>query len=271
LSGNVWKDADFIKQYLVVRDKIRQTHPDFDFRVIISDWRGAAPQGIEQAAARVVAARKEYPEFIIGYDLVGRETSDEKSVRFVDVFMKLRTIAAQEQVDLPLFFHDGETDWADNDDVVDALLMGSRRIGHGFNVYAYPYVERQLRSHKVALEVCPISNQILRYVNDLRIHPACGYVRRGVPCVLCSDDPFIFQNDGLSYDFWMAWTAWGLSLQDLKTLARNSLEYSTLAPELRTAALARWQKKWDSFTHNLAEQAGRDADFQKSLAKPANP
>ncbi|MEL7337615.1 MAG: adenosine kinase, partial [Planctomycetota bacterium] len=146
----------------------------------------------------------------------------------------------------------GETTWADNENIIDAYLLNTKRIGHGFNLVAYPEVEQGLRENGVALEVCPISNQMLRYLGDPRLHPAMGYIRRDVPCVLASDDPMIFGNHGLSYDFWMAWMAWDLSLDDMRVLAGNSLLYSGMPPREKAAAIKRWQRKWAEFERSLA-------------------
>jgi adenosine deaminase CECR1 len=79
----------------------------------------------------------------------------------------------------------------------------------------------------------------------LRMHPASGYLRRGVPCVLSNDDPGIFGNDGLSYDFWVATLAWELDLRALKQLAVNSLRYSGMTDGEKRAAFGLWQQQWD--------------------------
>ena len=104
--------------------------------------------------------------------------------------------------------------------------------------------------------ICPISNQMLRYVRDLRIHPACGYIRRGIPCVLANDDPLIFGNHGLSYDFWTAWMAWNLHLNDLKILARNSIQYSGMHEEEKQKALHYFDDQWASFISGVVNSAG---------------
>jgi hypothetical protein len=48
------------------------------------------------------------------------------------------------------------------------------------------------------------ASQALRYVRDLRRHPASGRLRRGTRVALGSDDPSIFGTSGLSDDFAMA-------------------------------------------------------------------
>ena len=92
---------------------------------------------------------------------------------------------------------------------------------------------------------------MLRYVADLRLHPAGGYLRRGVACVLSSDDPALFGVEGMSYDFWEATMGWDLGLAELKRLAAASIEHSAMTTAERTAALARWRTRWADFIREL--------------------
>jgi adenosine deaminase CECR1 len=118
-------------------------------------------------------------------------------------------------------------------------------------------LEHLLIEREVPLEVCPISNQVLRYVGDLRVHPASGYLRRGVPCVISSDDPGIFGYEGLSYDFWEAFMAWKLSLAQLKQLALNLIFFSAMTDVEKNRARKVWETKWHSFIGALNEDRAR--------------
>ena len=104
-----------------------------------------------------------------------------------------------------------------------------------------------VREADMAIEVCPVSNQVLRFVSDLRDHPALSYFLNGIPVTLSSDDPTIFGNHGLSYDFWAAAISWKLDLRALKKLASNSLQYSALQGQEKLDAVARWEKAWEAF------------------------
>ncbi len=84
------------------------------------------------------------------------------------------------------------------------------------------------KTYTPALEICPISNQMLRYTPDLRLHPAVTLMHRGVQCVLANDDPQIFGNIGLTYDFISAFMAWNLDIWQIKQLIVNSLVYSAI-------------------------------------------
>eukprot|EP00811_Abedinium_folium_P011920 NODE_21043_length_771_cov_4.700311.p2 GENE.NODE_21043_length_771_cov_4.700311~~NODE_21043_length_771_cov_4.700311.p2 ORF type:complete len:131 (+),score=38.45 NODE_21043_length_771_cov_4.700311:255-647(+) len=110
----------------------------------------------------------------------------------------------------------------------------------------FPAVREEMKRKGTVLEVAPISNQVLRYVN-LETHPAAALALDGVRIVLASDDPFIFGYTGLSLDWWTATLAWRLDLKSLKTIALNSLHYSGLKGHARSKALKQWGQAWDTF------------------------
>lgn len=56
------------------------------------------------------------------------------------------------------------------------------------------------------LELCPISNYMLKYVQDISKHPAINLMEAGIFAVICNDDPQIFDNPGLSCDYALMYT-----------------------------------------------------------------
>jgi adenosine deaminase/adenosine deaminase CECR1 len=108
-------------------------------------------------------------------------------------------------------------------------LAGASRIGHGVAVLyedAPFQLLEEMRRRGVLVEICLTSNEvILNVANDN--HPFLDYKRSGVPMALASDDEGVSRID-LSNEFQLAAQRYKLGYRDLKTLARNSLEYSFL-------------------------------------------
>ncbi len=254
LDGHTWADEQFIEQYLAVRDRVRARHPDFDLKLIIAGSRYEPVKSVRTDIWRAFPLRKKWPDFVLGYDLVGEEDDGSPMSLYFSLLLEVSLFPAYYGINMPLYLHEGETLWHDASNIRGAYLLQARRVGHGLNLFCFPHLQREFILRRVPLEVCPVSNQALRYVGDLRLHPANRYLREGVTCVVSSDDPGVFGNDGLSYDFWEALLAWDLDLADLKRLALNSMEYSAMTKAEKRGARTRWEKKWDRFIQDLARR-----------------
>lgn len=249
LDGNSYDYKKVAEIFWEVRNKIRKDHKDFDLKLIYSGYRGGSKREVWKELAAAIELRNLWADknFIIGFDLVGEEDAGHTTEFFLPDWLRLKRELAAQKTTMPFYFHDGESDWPTDKNLYDAFLLGSKRLGHGFNLFRFPTLEQSIKKRGIAVEVCPISNQLLRYVSDLRMHPADGYLRRGVPCVLSNDDPGILGNDGLSYDFWVATLAWELDLRALKQLAMNSLRYSGMTDTEKRTALDAWRRQWEAW------------------------
>ncbi len=183
-------------------------------------------------------------EFMIGFDLVSEEDVNHETNDYASLIIDT---LAQSGETVDFYFHDGESNWADNDNLRSAYALGTKRIGHGTNLYNFPNLLTKLIDDKICLEVCPISNQMLRYILDLRTHPVGQFIKRGVPCVICSDDPQIFETVGTYYDLWEAYYGCLLDLRDIKQLIFNSYKYSGMSDDEKEVKIKRWKEKWEAF------------------------
>jgi adenosine deaminase len=44
--------------------------------------------------------------------------------------------------------------------LIDAVLLNTSRIGHGYAINKHPEVKRRAKENGIAVEICPISNQV---------------------------------------------------------------------------------------------------------------
>lgn len=252
IEGKSPKNVD--NSFKVIYDayqKVKEKCSDFTLKLIVSGSRKKEPDYIKKEVTDVKKwiddnRTGEYANFIIGYDLVGEEDRGNTTDSYAKALYESGCVGK-----VPFYFHDGESCWANDDNIYSALALGTKRIGHGLNLFRFPAVVDVMKTKGIALEVCPISNQILRYTTDLRMHPIGEYINRGIPCVICSDDPQILGNPGLSYDFWEIYLGQLLSLKEIKQLILNSYEYSGMTEDEKKIKIDAWKVKWDEFIKKI--------------------
>jgi adenosine deaminase len=108
-------------------------------------------------------------------------------------------------------------------------IAGAERIGHGVDVMhetdATGLLD-EMAARRVLVEICLTSNEVILGVSG-RDHPLAMYLRHGVPVALATDDEGVSRGD-LPAEFVKAADDQQLGYQDLKAMARSSLEYAFL-------------------------------------------
>lgn len=233
-------------------EETQRDNPEFKVKYIFASRRTFARERVGEDLNQALDQRAANPDLMIGFDLTDEEDKEHTNLFFINELLEARHEAGRRGITLPFYLHSGESNWTENENVLDAILIDSRRIGHGLALFKHPLLMQIVKERGIAIEVCPISNQVLGYVADLRNHPAVLYINSGLPVVICPDDPGIWKCS-LSYDFYAAFMAWGLDLRCLKQLAMNSLIYSAMDPKEKERALEFWREKWEKFIAWLNE------------------
>jgi adenosine deaminase CECR1 len=235
--------------YKVYQD-FKKQHQDFQCKLIISTSRSKSKpaevlQLMKQAQAWKSQVKDGEEDFIVGFDFVSEEDVNFKTDYYAEVICK-------NDISLDFYFHDGESNWADDDNIMSAVALGTVRLGHGLNLYRFPELMERVKEKKICLEMCPVSNQLLRYTQDLRVHPLGEYMKRGVPVVICSDDPQIFGNKGLTYDFWEVYFGQLADMYMVKQAIVNSYQYSALPKAAKATYITKWRTEWQTLTTEIA-------------------
>nr|WP_295786928.1 hypothetical protein [Rhodoferax sp.] len=101
------------------------------------------------------------------------------------------------------------------------------RIGHGVDVLqeddAVGLLKRMARD-KIMVEICLTSNTGILGVSGTQ-HPLSAYLKYGVPTALATDDEGVSRSE-MTHEYVRAVQEQNISYRQLKTMARNSLQYA---------------------------------------------
>lgn len=110
------------------------------------------------------------------------------------------------------------------------MTAGANRIGHGVDIMHENEPEELLREmarRNVMVEICLTSNAVILGVSG-KYHPLATYIEYGVPVALATDDEGVARSD-ITMEFMRGAEDQQLSYMQLKTMARNSLQYAFVA------------------------------------------
>ncbi|PVH94359.1 adenosine deaminase family protein [Periconia macrospinosa] len=290
LGQEEW-EPDFINYCDHLEDEIakfKASEEGKDFwgaRMIWTTVRAMDKRSVINSMNLCIATKLEFSDLIAGYDFVGQEDAGRSLSDLMPELFYFRKACAENGVNIPFFFHAGET-LGDGDSVdenlFDAILLGTRRIGHGFSLYKHPLLIDMVKEKKILIESCPVSNEALRLCGSIMSHTLPALLARGVPCSLSNDDPTILgqQVSGMSHDFWQALQGWeNLGLEGLGSLAENSVRwasYEDYTPEewgasvrdgsmgkgVRAERLKEWTRRWERFCAWIVDEFGVDENVE---------
>ncbi|KAH6609902.1 hypothetical protein Trco_003248, partial [Trichoderma cornu-damae] len=219
-------------------------------KVIYCTPRSMPRAQVQAALAECMEFKKKWPRWIAGFDLVGEEAKGNPIKMFIPELLEFKKKCAQEGLDIPFLFHCGETlDMGTDTDgnLVDALLLGSKRIGHGFALAKHPYIMQHMKAKGVCLELCPISNEILGLTPRASGHAMYQLLANNVHCTVSSDNGALFRSS-LSHDFYQVMVGKAdMGLYGWKQLVLWSLEHACLSEKEGERMLVQWEGLWDEF------------------------
>lgn len=249
--------VELVEQSLSIVQSELPVGQSFDCKIIYSTLRFISCAQLRGYVEDALALKQQFPDRIVGFDLVGHEDEGVTLREYIPELLRLRTRAAELKIDLPLCLHAGETLGDGNaidDNLYDAVLLGTRRIGHGFCLARHPLLLDLVRTRGICIESCPISSQMLRYTDSTAAHPVLALLGHGCPVALSHDDPCQFLNAGLSPDFYQLLSASDhIDLTSLGVLARSSLVHSLIPDnDQKQQRVAEWDQQWAAFVDTVA-------------------
>jgi hypothetical protein len=112
------------------------------------------------------------------------------------------------------------------------MIARAERIGHGVDIMheigAFELLKEMARRN-VMVEICLSSNDLILGISGSH-HPLATYLEYNVPVALATDDEGVARSE-ISMEFLKAAEEQGLGYIQLKTFARNSLQYAFIPGE----------------------------------------
>jgi adenosine deaminase len=185
--------------------------------------------GAEAAMQVLEAARRCNSKAIVAFGIGGDEMS-MATKEFRPVYDKAAELGFHKLI------HAGEVGGPEK--IRESIeLLGVERIGHGIAAINDRGLMDFLSDRRIPLEICPASNictgalarQLRRESAGIEQHPLPQLARHGIPIVLSTDDPAMFQTTLLS-EYENA-TRMGMNEQELIQLAAMSFEHAFLSRE----------------------------------------
>jgi adenosine deaminase CECR1 len=157
--------VDWLRTFSLVVDQFKTEHPDFfGAKIIYSVIRDCDGDLLRDHLEDCIQMKQMFPELIVGFDLVGDENILHPLRQYLDQLIAFKQRQKEMGVSIPFIFHAGETcgdGTRADENLYDAILLGTKRIGHGFSLVKHPKLMQICRERGIALEICPISNEIL--------------------------------------------------------------------------------------------------------------
>jgi adenosine deaminase len=173
---------------------------------------------------------------VVALSIDGNEAAAGRTgPRFVQAFRRAGAAGLRRTV------HAGESSGPEG--VRDAIeLLGADRIDHGVRSIEDPELVAQLVERQIPLGICPTSNLKLGVYASIENHPIDRLRRAGVAVSINTDDPVLL-GASLVGEYALCSQAFGWSDDDLRALARNSIDASFTNADVK-AKLIRALSSW---------------------------
>lgn len=193
--------------------------------LILCGIRNISPETSLEMAELCVAYKN---RGVVAFDLAGAEY-DHPAKHHKAAFQLVR------DNNINVTIHAGEAYGPES--IEQALhVCGAHRIGHGCRLRENGDLLHYVNDHRIPLECCPSSNVQTGAVRDLGSHPLRLYQSLGLRVTINTDNRLV-TDTSVSKELFLAHTAMGFSLDDLKTIVTAGFKSSFMPFHVKQAYL----------------------------------
>ncbi|KAL3490113.1 hypothetical protein BJX62DRAFT_207724 [Aspergillus germanicus] len=238
LQGHDKPEEDYSSWFQIFQEEVERFKSSeegrqfYGARLIWTTMRESSNKNIGLSMKQCILAKQKFPDLISGFDLLGTESHERPLNDLLPILFWFRGRCAEQGLDIPFIFHAGQShgdgDQAD-DDLFDAVLLGSRRISQSLSLYKHPLLIDVIKTKGILVEYSLRSSACLGFSSPFQSHPLPALLSRGVSVALSNDSPGIFGlgENGLSSEYFGALLAFqNMGLTGLTMMAENSIRWS---------------------------------------------
>ena len=111
--------------------------------LILTSYKMVGQAHVTKILNHIKQGKEHYPELVAGYDMVNEEEFTPLISEFMpSILGAQRTVGVTQN--MATFFHAGETHDRTITNMHDAVLLNSKRLGHGFQLALFPNLFKRL-------------------------------------------------------------------------------------------------------------------------------
>lgn len=129
----------FLEELRIIQqvvDEIKKDTPHFQFKLILTGLKIVGKPHVEKILRHLAVGNssedKALADLVAGFDLVNEEDFTPEIGNFAEEILQHKKPIKINGEEMPCFFHCGETHSRSVTNLQDAILLGTKRIGHGF-------------------------------------------------------------------------------------------------------------------------------------------
>ncbi|HEL1912808.1 TPA: adenosine deaminase [Streptococcus suis] len=167
------------------------------------------------------------PKGLVGFDFAGNE-ADYPTEELRDIIQFTQSLG------YPMTFHAGECGCVTN--VIQALELGIRRIGHGTALTRNPEAIQAFVNSGATLEMCLTSNLQTGAADSIEYFPYCELVEAGANITINTDNRTV-SNTTLNREYQLFVEYFGTSKADFYRFNQNAIQASFASEEEKKVLL----------------------------------
>ena len=186
---------------------------DIDYNIILCLMRGAN----EKDNANTISCAKTFlNKGVCAIDLAGDES-------IYPMFDYLSLFGYAKSLDIPFTIHAGECGSVKN--VLDAVDIGAKRIGHGIALMGDIPAQNYLIKKHIGIEMCPISNQQTKTVSNINLYPMNEFMNSGMLITINTDNRTV-SNTTITKELNFIQKQFNITDNNIIKLMNNAIEVS---------------------------------------------